>query len=198
MTQPPDNTWQPGSPPPPPQEGPYAAQQGGGYPSAPQPYGQQPGPAEQYPQQAYGQQPYGQQPYGQQGYGQQQGVNRNDDGIDDRTMAVLAHLSAPAAFILSAGTLSILGPLIIWFIYKDRSAMVRHASAGAFNFNVSFWVVNVLALILAFLTFGIGLVLAIPVWLITFVVAAIAHIKGALRASQGERYEYPFQIRILS
>ena len=93
---------------------------------------------------------------------------------------------------------AILGPLIIWFIYKDRSAMVRHASAGAFNFNVSFWVVNVLALILAFVTFGIGLVLAIPVWLITFVVAAIAHIKGALRASRGERYEYPFQIRILS
>lgn len=115
---------------------------------------------------------------------------------EDRAASVLAHLSAPIAFVLSAGWLSVLGPLIVWAMYKDRSPMVRHAAAGAFNFNVSFWIMQVIGWILLFTI--IGLPIALVIWAVTFLVAAWVHIKGALRAANGRSYEYPFQIRILS
>lgn len=118
-------------------------------------------------------------------------------GADDKSLAVLAHLSAPIAAVLSVGTLSILGPLVIWLVYKDRSELVRRSAAGAFNFNLAFWVVYLIALIFAVLTLGLGLLIAVPVWLVVFIVAAVAHIMGALRASRGEPFDYPFQIPVL-
>lgn len=115
---------------------------------------------------------------------------------DDRVAQVLAHLSAPIAFVLSAGWLSVVGPLIVWALYKNRSPQVRSAAAGAFNFNVTFWILQVIGWILVFTVIGIPVALAI--WGITFLVAAWCHIKGAIRAARGEHYTYPFQIRILS
>lgn len=115
---------------------------------------------------------------------------------EDRAAGVLAHLSAPIAFFLSAGWLSIVGPLIVWFMYKGRSPQVRRAAAGAFNFNVSFWVMQVIGWILVFTLIGIPV--ALVIWGVTFLVAAWCHIKGAIRAWNGRPYEYPFQIRILS
>ena len=115
---------------------------------------------------------------------------------EDRAAGAIAHLSAPIAFVLSAGWLSILGPLIVWFVYRNRSPQVRRAAAGAFNFNVSFWVMQVVGWILVFTLIGIPV--ALMIWAVTFLVAAWAHLKGALRAWRGRPYEYPFQIRILS
>ena len=115
---------------------------------------------------------------------------------DERAAAIMAHLSAPIAFVLSAGWLSVVGPLIVWALYKNRSPQVRSAAAGAFNFNVTFWILQVIGWILVFTVIGIPVALAI--WGITFLVAAWCHIKGAIRAARGEHYTYPFQIRILS
>ena len=47
-----------------------------------------------------------------------------------RLAAVLAHLSAPIAALLSAGSLSLLGPLIVWLV-KKNDPYVRRAAAGA-------------------------------------------------------------------
>lgn len=115
---------------------------------------------------------------------------------EDRTWMVLAHLSAPIAAVLSAGSLSILGPLVIWLIGKNRSPWIREAAAGAFNFNLTFWVLYVVGWILFFTLIGIPF--ALLLWGIIFVVSLFAHLIGALRASRGEAFTYPFQIRVLS
>ena len=99
---------------------------------------------------------------------------------DERAASIVAHLSAPAAAILSAGWVSFLGPLIVWFIYKNRSVAVRRAAAGAFNFNVAFSILYIVGWILVFTV--IGLPVALVLWLVIFVVAAWCHIKGALRS----------------
>lgn len=117
---------------------------------------------------------------------------------EERSMMLIAHLSAPASMLLSAGWLPFLGPLLVWLFYKDRSPAVRAASAGAFNFNISLTIVSVLTWISVILTLGIGFLWAIPIWIVLFVVMLWAHIRGAIRASNGEVYDYPFQIRILS
>jgi hypothetical protein len=112
-----------------------------------------------------------------------------------RLAAVLAHLSAPIAAVLSAGSLSLLGPLIVWLVKKD-DPYARRAAAGAFNFNLSFWLLYLVSWLLIFTV--IGAVVGIPLIAALFVVSAWCHIKGAIRAADDRPYDYPFQIRVLS
>lgn len=137
----------------------------------------------------------------QQGYPRSAGPGGRLSPSEERTWAILAHLSAPIAFVLSAGFLSFVGPLIIWAIYKDRSPMVRNASAGSFNFNLTTWLVYVVGavvgVILTLLTFGLALFVFIPLAIVVFIVAAVLHIVAAVRASNGEAYTYPLQLPVL-
>lgn len=179
----------PPPPPPPPAQGdPNWPHQGGHQPTQPPPAQGNPN----WPQQ--GNQPTQPQPSPPPHPG---GYQPERPGADDKSLAVLAHLSAPIAAVLSVGTLSILGPLVIWLVYKDRSELVRRSAAGAFNFNLAFWVVYLIAFIFAVVTLGLGLFIVIPVGIVVFIVAAVAHIMGALRASRGEPFDYPFQIPVL-
>ncbi len=114
----------------------------------------------------------------------------------ERVVSIFAHLSAIIAAIVSVGWLSILGPLIVYVLYKDRSPLVRSAAAGAFNFNLAVWALIVLGWVCIFT------VILLPIGIILWVVAGIAglmcHILGAVRASHGQPYKYPFSIRVLS
>lgn len=112
-----------------------------------------------------------------------------------RVAAILAHLSAPIAALLSAGSLSLLGPLIVWAVKKD-DPYVRRAAAGAFNFNLSFWLLYLISWLLIFTV--VGAIVGVPLLVVLFVVSAWCHIKGAVRAADDRTYDYPFQIRVLS
>ena len=112
-----------------------------------------------------------------------------------RMAAILAHLSAPIAALLSAGSLSLLGPLLVWLL-KKHDPYARKAAAGAFNFNLSFWLLYLVSWLLIFTV--IGAIVGIPLIIILFLVSAWCHIKGAIRAADDRPYDYPFQIRVLS
>jgi uncharacterized protein len=112
-----------------------------------------------------------------------------------RIAAILAHLSAPIAALLSAGSLSLLGPLLVWLVKKD-DPYVRRAAAGAFNFNLSFWLLYLISWLLIITV--VGAVVGIPLLVVLFLVSAWCHIKGAIRAADDRPYDYPFQIRVLS
>lgn len=115
---------------------------------------------------------------------------------DERTFAIIAHLSALAAILLSAGWLTFLGPLIVWFVLRDRGPLVRAASAGAFNFAIGITLIGIAAWICLFTVILIPV--AVLLWVIAFVAQVWCSIRGALAASRGEVYRYPFQVRILS
>jgi uncharacterized protein len=112
-----------------------------------------------------------------------------------RLAAVLAHLSAPIAALLSAGSLSLLGPLLVWLV-KKNDPYARRAAAGAFNFNLSFWLLYLVSWLLIFTV--VGALVGIPLIIALFLVSAWCHIKGAVRAADDRPYDYPFQIRVLS
>jgi uncharacterized Tic20 family protein len=112
-----------------------------------------------------------------------------------RIGAILAHLSAPIAALLSAGSLSLLGPLLVWLVQKN-DPFARRAAAGAFNFNLSFWLLYLLSWVLIFTV--VGALIGIPLLVVVFLVSAWCHIKGAIRAADDRAYDYPFQIRVLS
>lgn len=114
----------------------------------------------------------------------------------EQSVAMVAHLSTIVAFVLSAGWLSFVGPLIVWAVYKDRSPYVRQAAAGAFNFNIAMWLVTIAGWI-AILTL-IGAIIGIPMIIVAFLLQLVYHILGAVRANRGEAFSYPFQLRLLS
>src|SRR5918996_2772632 len=112
-----------------------------------------------------------------------------------RFAAILAHLSAPIAALLSAGSLSLLGPLLVWLV-KKNDPYARRAAAGAFNFNLTFWLLYLISWLLIFTV--VGALIGIPMIIVLFLVSAWCHVKGAVRAANDRPYAYPFQIRVLS
>lgn len=115
----------------------------------------------------------------------------------DRTVLVLTHLAAPISWVLTAGFLGVLGPLIVWLIYRDQDPRVRAMAAGAFNFNLTCWLGFWVLVVLSLVTLGVGLIVAIPILIVGFIVALIMHLRGAMAASRDELFHYPLQLPIL-
>lgn len=155
----------------------------------------------QYPDDQYNQPQ--QPPYGQQAPNYQAGYQQNyypqgsytlaPSSADDKNMAILAHLASAILSLLSFSTLSVIAPLVMWFIYKDKPGynFTKESARRAFNFNFSLWVISMASWLLIILTFGI---LGIILWVVPMVVAilmVIFHSLAALAANRGEQYTYP-------
>lgn len=114
---------------------------------------------------------------------------------EDRTAAVVAHLSAPIAAIVSAGWLGFVGPLVVWLIYKDRSPFVRTAAAQSFNYQITMWLTSIIGWIMVFT------IILLPVGVILIAIgnlmAIILGVWGAIRTAGGNSYRYPWNIPIL-
>ncbi len=83
-------------------------------------------------------------------------------------------------------------PLVIWFVYKNRSQRVRFHAAQAFWYQVAWLVVlNIGWFITIFLSFFIIGILLIAVMLIVNL-APFAHgIYAGVKVNQGVDYRYP-------
>ena len=115
---------------------------------------------------------------------------------DDRLWAILAHLSAAIAWAVSAGWLNIVGPLVVYLVRKDSSPFVRNASAGAFNFVLTTWLMSIIGWLLTFTV--IGAVIGIPLIIAGALGSIVLGIVGAIKTWNGESYTYPWQLKVLS
>lgn len=119
---------------------------------------------------------------------------------DTKLWAMFAQLSAIVGYVIGAGFLGWLGPLIIFLVYKDRNRFVRYNAAEALNAAIATLIVEIaLAIvftIITVITFGFGSVLfaLIGVPALVHVVFAII---GAVKAYQGEWWNYPVNIRLV-
>ncbi|MDO5723663.1 MAG: DUF4870 domain-containing protein [Flaviflexus sp.] len=114
---------------------------------------------------------------------------------DEKTWAILAHLSAPIGLLVSVGWLPFLGPLLIWFIFKNRSQMVRKCAAASFNFNL---MCSIGIAIGWFFFFTLILIpVAILFWLFFGLGSIIFSIRAAFVASRHRVYRYPLSLPIL-
>lgn len=109
---------------------------------------------------------------------------------DDRTWGMVAHLSALAGFIIPFG--SVLGPLIVWLMKKDESEFVADQGKEALNFQITVALAGIVCLMLMFILIGFLLLPALVL------VAAIFSIIAAIDANKGNRYRYPFALRLIS
>ncbi|HEX3003180.1 MAG TPA: DUF4870 domain-containing protein [Angustibacter sp.] len=118
---------------------------------------------------------------------------------DERTWAMLAHL---APFAGSLVGLPVVGPLVVYLMYKDRSAFVRRHAAASLNFQIMLLIVTVLGFVvavpIAIVTLGIGLVAFIIGAIVVGVAAIVLQIVAAVAASRGQDYQYPLTPTLVS
>lgn len=108
-----------------------------------------------------------------------------------RNWAMACHLAGLSAYIgVPFG--HIFGPLLIWLIKKDEIPFVNDQGREAVNFGITLTIFYVAAFITAFFLIGIPALLALPV------VHLVIGIIAAMRASEGETYRYPFNIRFIN
>jgi uncharacterized Tic20 family protein len=98
---------------------------------------------------------------------------------NDYTMATLAHATVFTGF---------LGPLIFWLIGKDQSAFADEEGKKALNFGILITIGYVLSIIPI-----IGWI----IWAAAVIVALIFGIQGAMAASKGQPFKYPFSLNLV-
>lgn len=108
---------------------------------------------------------------------------------EERTMAMLCHLSALAGFIIPFG--NIVGPLIFWLINKDKMPYVDDQGKESLNFQITVTIASIISAVLIVVLIGFLLIFAVLIfWLIFTIIASV-------KASNGEYYRYPLTIRLI-
>lgn len=110
-------------------------------------------------------------------------IETGSPGKDDCNLAMLAHL-------LGIFT-GFIGALIIWIVKKDSPGFATSQAKEALNFQITITIGFLIAWVLAFILIGFVLV---P---ILYIANLIFCILGAIAASKGQAYRYPFAIRLV-
>ena len=120
---------------------------------------------------------------------------------EEKQWAMFAHLSALAGGILTSGWAGsigcFIGPLIIWMMKKDTMPFVDDQAKEALNFNISVALVFLALFLLSVLTLGIGLIIAIPAWIIIGIAWLVFTIIAGIKAHEGVAYRYPLTLRLI-
>ena len=109
-------------------------------------------------------------------------------GMDEKTFLMVMHLSQ---FL---GLFTIVGyalPVVMWQTNKENANVDRHAK-NILNFNISCVIYSFASLIMTFFVIGIPMLLALGIMYFIFVIMA------AVKASNGEYWDYPASIKIIS
>jgi uncharacterized Tic20 family protein len=108
---------------------------------------------------------------------------------DERLWAMLTHLVAlPGSFVL-IGT--VVAPLIVWQIQKDKSAFVDYHGKESVNFQITMVIAGFISFLLFLLLVGLVLIWIVgAVWLVFTIIASI-------KAYNGEYYRYPLTFRFI-
>lgn len=148
-----------------------------------QPNGQTPPPAAPPPP------PYQQPPAGQQPPPYQAGAPAYGSGpqqlsqSDERMWAMLGHLGG----IL----LGFISPLIVWLVFRERSAFVNDQGREALNFQITLAIAQIVSALLWVVVVGF---LGTAVFTI---VGIVFPILAGLAANKGEAYRYPVALRLI-
>ena len=108
---------------------------------------------------------------------------------DERTWALLCHLSALAGFVVPFG--NIIGPLLVWLLKREGSPLVDDQGKEALNFQLTATIALVVSAFLIFIVIGIPLFFAVALFDLIMIVI------GGVRANNGEMYRYPINIRFV-
>ena len=131
-------------------------------------------------------------------YGPPPGQPGAPAGQDDRTWALLAHIGSLVTAWFAFGFIA---PLIVMLVKTDSPFVRRHA-VESLNFQISVLIYvlvgGVVAVVVTFVTVGIGLIVIVPLAIALGVGWLVVVILATVKASRGEDYRYPLTIRFVS
>lgn len=117
---------------------------------------------------------------------------------DVKTWAVGGHL---AAFVWLVGIPGPIGPLIVWLLKRGDHPFIDDQAKEALNFQLSILIYQVVILLAAIVlmipTIGLAILPAIVLMVAIGLLAIVFAVIAAYNASEGERYRYPFTIRLI-
>ena len=113
-----------------------------------------------------------------------------------RYWAIAAHATALLGGFMG-GVPAFLGPLIVWLVRKDEDAWSAGHGRNALNFNLSVLAYGLGLLVISLVTFGIGLLIAIPGWIFLALGWFALTIVGAIKAANDQPWRYPLTIRFV-
>jgi len=105
-----------------------------------------------------------------------------------RTFAMLINLVAVLGAVFSAGTLSLVGVLVMWLMKRDRSALVDFHGKQQLNLAITLLIVWTAVGVGTLLTFFIGGFLLIPAAIGYSIWTVIASIIAAVKSNEGQYY----------
>lgn len=115
---------------------------------------------------------------------------------ESRYWAIAAHATALFGGFLG-GIPAFLGPLVVWLIRKDDDTWSAGHGRDALNFNLSVLCYGFVLGLLAIVTLGIGLLIAIPGWIFLALGWFALTIVGTIKAADDKRFKYPLTIRFV-
>lgn len=119
------------------------------------------------------------------GYGYAPPMGRSDA----RTMALVAHLGVfVGGFIV---------PLVVYARVGREDPFIRHHASESLNFSLTYLMVFVVGMMISLVTLGIGLIVFFPLFMIVAVMHFVFAIMGAMKASSGEWWRYPVNVRFV-
>jgi uncharacterized protein len=113
---------------------------------------------------------------------------------EERTWAMVAHIGV---FVAAWFAMGFLCPLAVWLVFRNRSEYVRRQAVESLNFQISLLIYSAVATVLIFVTFGLGVLIVVPLLVIGAVAAVVVIILATVAASGGKEYSYPLTIRFV-
>ena len=126
-------------------------------------------------------------------------VQTQSPSLSDRQWAAGAHVAALLAAMLTslwAGVAGAIAALVVWMLVRDKSAFASEHAKEAVNFNLSMFIYAAIAVLLVVFTLGIGLIVALPMWLVLALAWIVCTLLAAFKAYDGQPYRYPITIRL--
>ena len=126
-------------------------------------------------------------------------VQTQSPSLSDRQWAAGAHVAALLAAMLTslwAGVAGAIAALVVWMLVRDKSAFASEHAKEALNFNLSMFLYSALLTVLVIFTLGIGLIVALPMWLVLALAWIVCTLLAAFKAYDGQPYRYPITIRL--
>ncbi len=112
----------------------------------------------------------------------------NPWGMEEKTFLLLMHLSQFLGLITVVGYAL---PIVMWLTNKENVNVDKHGK-NIINFMLSWTIYSIVAGLLCLVLIGIPILIALGITYIIFVIMA------AVKASNGEYWDYPMTVKILS
>jgi len=113
----------------------------------------------------------------------------------DRNWASASHWGTLVAAWLAMGFVA---PLVIMLTVGNQSAFVRRHAVESLNFQISVLIYGAAAILFSLITFGLGLIVVVPLGLVAVVFYLVFLIQASVKAANGEDYRYPLTLRFVS